>query len=58
MDKNLEDLKLKPRVLSELRQHGFKTVSDLSTVDRLEILRMPCVSGYEWRTARQGRRGS
>lgn len=49
MDRNLEDLKLKPSVLRELHQCGYKTVSDLAVVDKVEILRMPGVGGYEWR---------
>jgi hypothetical protein len=47
MDRDLEDLGLKPEVLNELRQHGYMTVGDLAAVDRVKILRLPGVTGYE-----------
>lgn len=49
MDKKLEDLKLKPAVLAGLHQPGFAADSDLSTADSVEIMRLPGVTGYEWR---------
>jgi len=50
MNQKLEDLKLNPDLLNELRQ-GYTTVSDLVAVDKVDILRMPGVTGYEWKIA-------
>lgn len=44
MDKNLEELKLKPVVISEL-QHR-EPLPTLADADVVEILRMPDVTGY------------
>lgn len=49
MNKRLEDLKLKPDLLTELRQWGYSTVSDLAVLDKIDILKMPGVTGHEWR---------
>ncbi|GHD04987.1 hypothetical protein ACFOEZ_01070 [Tianweitania populi] len=45
----IADLRLRPCVVAELAKLGFVTPADLDHLSNAEILRMPGVSGKDWR---------
>lgn len=49
MDTKLADLKLRPSLLRELNLTGYEAVGDLQHLPSAELLRIPGMSGHDWR---------
>ncbi|RVP11817.1 hypothetical protein CN085_24035 [Sinorhizobium meliloti] len=49
MDMKLADLKLRPSLLRELSQTGYKVVGDMQHLPTAELLRIPGMGGNDWR---------
>ncbi|WP_234895884.1 hypothetical protein [Sinorhizobium meliloti] len=49
MDMKLADLKLRPSLLRELNQTGYKVVGDMQHLPTAELLRIPGMGGNDWR---------
>lgn len=49
MSTKLEDLKLKPYLLTELNQRGYEVVQDMQHLSAVEMLRIPGMGGRCYR---------
>lgn len=47
--KSLSDIKMKPSTVFMLNQHGYETVEDMAHLPSVQILRLPCMGGSDWR---------